>query len=78
MFLRKLFMCWPGFCGMATAGNETHLWGECPRCGKRAGVVSREALRRYADAQAAMREADKIQRETADAILREVKYGNSQ
>jgi hypothetical protein len=46
-FLRQIFMCPLNLCGMTTAGNETHLWGECPRCGKRAGVVSREAVRRY-------------------------------
>lgn len=47
LILRKLFMCWAGLCGMVQRDDETHIWGECPRCGKRAGIISRADIRRY-------------------------------
>lgn len=46
---RRLTTCWMGFCGFRTASDETGIWGQCQTCGKRAGYVSREALRAYAD-----------------------------
>lgn len=57
-FLRKMFVCWWGGCGMVQRDDNTHIWGECLRCGKVAGIVSREALRRLLDAHAAQREAE--------------------
>lgn len=53
--LRNL-MCRFGWCGMVTRSDDTHIWGECLRCGKRAGLISREAVRRYAEAEARHRE----------------------
>lgn len=51
-FLRKVFLCRFGLCStFKTNGNDTHLWGECQICGKRVGEISREAIRRYMDAQ---------------------------
>ena len=40
-------MCRLGWCGMIQRSNDTHIWGECPQCGRVAGVVSRESVRRY-------------------------------
>lgn len=59
MILRKLLLCWWGACGMVQRGDATHVWGECPRCGKVAGLISREAIRRYIDAQERQREFDR-------------------
>lgn len=59
-FVRKILMCWPGFCGMVTTGDDKYLWGECPSCGKRAGVVSREAIRRYMEAEERWKESKQI------------------
>lgn len=39
--------CWFGVHTMITGSDDTHLWGECIRCGKRAGVTSRNAIRLY-------------------------------
>lgn len=51
-FLRLNIMCRLGLCEtFGTEGDDTHLWGECCICGKRAGMISREAVRRYAEAQ---------------------------
>lgn len=44
-------MCRLGWCGMVQKCNQNHIWGECPICGKVAGVVSREAVRRYIEAE---------------------------
>jgi hypothetical protein len=55
---RRLFMCWRGACLCAPMEDDTHLWGECTTCGQQAGKVSREFLRRYADAEIARREFD--------------------
>jgi hypothetical protein len=35
-----------------TEGDEAQLWGECIHCGKQVGHISRETLRRRADADA--------------------------
>ena len=56
MIFRKLFMCWSGFCGMVRRRDDTHLWAECPRCGKTAAKITREAVRRYLDAERARAE----------------------
>lgn len=51
-FIRKQMLCRFKLCQtFKTNGNDTHLWGECHICGKRVGDVSREAVRRYMDAQ---------------------------
>lgn len=44
-------MCRLGWCSMVQKCNDAHIWGECPRCGKVAGVVSRESVRRYIEAE---------------------------
>jgi phage FluMu protein Com len=50
---------------MAPRSNATHLWGECPRCGKIEGLTSREAIRRYMRAEETRKEANaKIKRIT--------------
>lgn len=43
--------CRFGFHAMVTRDDDTHLWGECIRCGKRAGLVSRKAVRAYIEAE---------------------------
>lgn len=43
--------CWAGMCRMVQRDNETYIWGECLRCGRRTGVVSREACERYMKAE---------------------------
>lgn len=43
--------CWLGWCGMVQRSNDTHLWGECERCGKVAGLITREAVWRYIQAE---------------------------
>ena len=45
-------LCGLGWCGMVQRCNDTHIWGECPRCGRVAGVVSRDSIRRYIEAKA--------------------------
>lgn len=50
-WLKTNTLCRLGLCGMLQAEDETHCWGECSTCGKVAGVVSREAIRRYMDAE---------------------------
>ena len=43
---RKLMLCWWGGCQtFKTQSDDTHLWGECSICGKKSGLVSREAVR---------------------------------
>lgn len=44
-------MCHLGWCGMIQRSNDTHIWEECPRCGRIAGVVSRDTVRRYIEAE---------------------------
>lgn len=73
MLLRKLFVCWWGGCGMSQRDNATHLWGECTRCGKVAGVISREAVRRYSNAKAAHEQALAKMRAEAATVVREAK-----
>lgn len=48
-WLRRNTVCRLGMCGFNQGTDDTHCWGECGRCGKVAGVVSREAIRRYMD-----------------------------
>lgn len=50
-FLRRMTLCKLQMCPHKTASDDTHLWGECVFCGHKAGVVSREAVRRYIRAQ---------------------------
>lgn len=66
---RRLFICPIGLCGMTTEGDDTHLWGECPLCGRRAGVVSREAIRSFVDAQAAAKEAEEKTKAKREAVI---------
>lgn len=49
--LRRLTLCKLRMCPHKPGGSDTHLWGECTICGSLAGVVSREAVRRYIRAQ---------------------------
>lgn len=42
--------CWLGH-AMVTRDDNTHLWGECIHCGKRAGLISRKAVRAYIEAE---------------------------
>ena len=47
--LRKV-CCAFGWCPFITESNDAGVWGECALgCGKRAGYVSRELLRRHID-----------------------------
>lgn len=49
---RRLILCRLGLCQtFRPTWNDTHLWGECTLCGKRAGTISREAMRRYMEAE---------------------------
>ena len=54
--LRRLTLCRLGMCPFRTASNDEALWGQCtiPGCGKRSGYITREAVRRYAEAQERM------------------------
>lgn len=52
--LRKL-SCTIGACPFKTNSDEHGVWGECTRCGKRAGYVTREQIRRYVEAEEAAR-----------------------
>lgn len=45
----RLPLCWLGMCACRPANDDTGCWGECVTCGRRAGFVSREVLRRYLD-----------------------------
>ncbi len=44
-------VCLVGWHAMKPQSDDTHLWGECVHCGKRAGLISREAVRRYIEAE---------------------------
>jgi hypothetical protein len=66
IWLRKLFVCWWGGCGMVTQVNDTHVWGQCQRCGKTAGICTREALRRYSDTKARQEAAERKAQPTID------------
>jgi hypothetical protein len=44
------FVCLIGWHACVTRSDDTHLWGECIHCGKRAGLITREAVRRYGEA----------------------------
>lgn len=50
-FLRRMTLCKLRMCPHKPGGDDTHLWGECVVCGSKAGVISREAARRYIRAQ---------------------------
>jgi len=45
----RLPMCWMGLCPHFTNQDDTGIWGECQTCGHRAGYVTNEELRAYAD-----------------------------
>lgn len=47
----RLPLCWTGWCGAVQQSNDTHIWAECVTCGKKIAPVSREAVRRYIQAQ---------------------------
>lgn len=47
--LWRLPLCWMQLCGFKTNSDDGGIWGECVTCGKRAGYVSREDMRRYID-----------------------------
>lgn len=49
--LRRIFMCTLRMCPFVQMCDNTHLWGECIHCGKQAGKISREAVRRYIEAE---------------------------
>lgn len=51
IWLRKIIVCWWGGCGMVPRDDDTGCWGECLRCGKRAGFVDRATLRAYCEAE---------------------------
>jgi len=36
---------------MVQRDDDTHVWGECLKCGRIAGKISREAIRRYIEAE---------------------------
>jgi hypothetical protein len=38
-------------CGAAQKANHTHIWAECVHCGKVIAPISREAVRRYIQAE---------------------------
>lgn len=59
LLLRKLFVCWWGGCGMVTQSDDQNVWGECLRCGKKAALCSREALRRYIEAEESRKDFDR-------------------
>lgn len=42
-------MCWLHLCGHKTNSDADGIWGECVTCGHRAGYVTREQMRAYAD-----------------------------
>ena len=45
----RLPICWLQLCGYKTQSDDSAIWGECTTCGHRAGQVSRDELRAYAD-----------------------------
>lgn len=47
LLIRKLFVCWWGACGMIQRNDDIAIWGECPRCHKIAGYLTRDAIRAY-------------------------------
>lgn len=45
---RKIFICSLGLCqSFVSKSDDDTLWGECWRCGKVAGKISRQAVRDY-------------------------------
>lgn len=47
---RRAVMCPLGLCRTFSTNEDEHgIWGECSKCGKRAGYISRATLRAYAD-----------------------------
>ncbi len=50
--------CALGFHSCATQSDDQGVWGECVRCHRRFGFVSRYALRQYADAEHRKRMAE--------------------
>lgn len=67
---RRVFMCRFGLCGMVPNCNDQFLWGECQRCGKRAGVTSRAAIRAYIEAEETAKEAREAMKAAKERILR--------
>ena len=46
--LRRVILCPFGQCQtFKHQADDTGAWGECVKCGKRAGFISRDVLRRY-------------------------------
>lgn len=51
-FLRRHLICRFQMCQtFRQRENGTHIWGECTICGKQSGKTSREAIRRYIEAE---------------------------
>jgi hypothetical protein len=51
MGLIRNAICTLGWCGTEPRSDAVHVWEECPRCGRMANLVSREGIRRHAEAQ---------------------------
>lgn len=47
--IRRLTLCRMQMCPFTQGSDETGVWGECVRCGKRSGFIDRATLRAYAD-----------------------------
>jgi hypothetical protein len=47
----RLPACWLQMCGAEQKANHTHIWAECTHCGKIIAPISREAVRRYIQAE---------------------------
>lgn len=71
--LLRRIMCHLEWCGMVQKSNNTHIWGECPRCGRVAGVVSRESVRRYIETEARNEQFRKEQESLRQSIIAQSK-----
>lgn len=47
----RLPLCWTGWCGAVQNSDDKYIWAECVTCGKVIAPISREAVRRYIQAQ---------------------------
>lgn len=51
-FLRRTLLCPLGLCEtFKTASNDHGVWGQCEKCGKVSGYVSRSDLRKFAESE---------------------------
>jgi len=69
-------MCRLGWCGMVQKCDDTHLWGECQRCGRKAGIVSRASIRRYIEAEARNKKLQEEQEMPRKSIVAQAKSGS--